>query len=113
MMTRQSDLAEGDEPVFRRQGPSRKSIIALFAVGSLMLVIPLAVVLGSVQLCRSDTTTCFRSEPVRVIFTAFPYVMIGGGVLVGYNMKRVSDSITYDPKRDAADEEDGDNTVPG
>jgi hypothetical protein len=101
------DSGRSGRPAIRRPEPSRKSILLLFTIGSLMLVVPLVTVLASAQLCRSDASECFRSEAVRLTFSGLPYVMIGGGILIGYNMKRISDSITYDARLDDEEESTG------
>jgi len=70
-----------------------KSVIILFAVGAIMLVAPLGTVLSENSICRSNASSCDHSDVYRYLVSSFPYVMLGGGVLIGYNMKRVSDSI--------------------
>jgi hypothetical protein len=57
-----------------------------------MLVLPLALVVSSSPSCGPGTI-CSRSNLYRFGFTLFPYIMLGGGVIIGYNMKRLSDSL--------------------
>ena len=96
-----------DSPNFRRPEPSRRSIFILFAVGSCLLVIPLAVVLSANYFCRIEGV-CHPTEDYRIEVSAFPYVMIGGGIIIGYNMKRISDAARYDEERDG----DGGSSTP-
>jgi hypothetical protein len=80
----------------KRPEMTRKSIFVLFAIGSLMLVIPLGTVLTENSICRSSASACIHSDGYRYLISSFPYVMIGGGLLIGYNMKRISDSINFE-----------------
>jgi len=58
-----------------------------------MLVVPLGTVLAENSICRSNAAACIHSDEYRYLVSLFPYIMIGGGLLIGYNMKRISDSI--------------------
>ena len=58
-----------------------------------MLVAPVGTVLSESSMCRADSASCIHSEVYRYLVSAFPYIMLGGGLLIGYNMKRISDSL--------------------
>ena len=98
-------------PSYRRPDPSRRSIILLFTIGSFLLIIPLSVVLIETPMCRASSAACNTSETYKLAVSAFPYVMIGGGMLIGYNMKRISDSMRYDERDGDASDEDGGDTA--
>ncbi len=85
---------------------TRKSIVVLFSVGALMLVIPVGVVLSESSICRANASACIHSDAYRYLVSAFPYIMITGGLLIGYNMKRVSDSINSENLDDEAEDDE-------
>ncbi len=58
-----------------------------------MLVAPLGVVLSAANVCKSNPAPCVNSIAYKDSVTFLPYVMIGGGVMIAYNMKRISDSL--------------------
>ena len=91
---------------YRRPDPTRRSIVLLFTVGSCLLIVPLAIVLIGSPLCRADSI-CSSNQDYRVEISTFPYVMIGGGILIGYNMKRIADSMKFDNSENG-ESEDGD-----
>jgi hypothetical protein len=89
---------------------SKRSVLILFAVGAIMLVVPLGTVLSENAICKSDTSSCIHSEDYGYLVSAFPYIMLGGGVLIGFNMKRISDAINA-PVEDESDEEADDESL--
>jgi hypothetical protein len=84
---------------------SRKSVIILFTVGAILLVAPVGTVLSENSICRADAASCIHSEAYGYLVSAFPYVMLGGGILIGYNMKRISDAANI-PQIDEESEDD-------
>ncbi len=86
---------------------SRKSVVILFAVGAIMLAVPLGTVLSQNAICKSDTSSCFHSKDYGYLVSAFPYIMLGGGVLIGFNMKRISDAVNapVEDESEGADDE--------
>jgi hypothetical protein len=82
----------------RRKVPSRDSILAFFVIGALLLVIPLFLVLFVGEPCAgllpglSGIPICATLLYKQVV-AALPYFMLVGGVIIGYNLKRVSDSL--------------------
>jgi len=84
---------------------SRKSVIILFTVGAILLVVPVGTVLSENSICRADAASCIHSDAYRYLVSAFPYVMLGGGILIGYNMKRISDAARI-PELDEESEDD-------
>jgi hypothetical protein len=95
----------------KRPEVTRRDVILLFAIGSLMLVIPLGTILTENSMCRANASSCINSESYRYLVSSFPYVMIAGGLLIGYNMKRISDSINYDDQDEEADPDHYDSLV--
>jgi hypothetical protein len=87
---------------------SKRSVVILFTVGAIMLAAPVGTVLSENSACRTDTSSCIHSEAYRYLVSSFPYVMLGGGILIAYNMKRISDSINS-PALDDEDEEGEDD----
>jgi hypothetical protein len=88
----------------KRPEITRRGVILLFVIGSLMLAIPLGTVLAENSACRANSAECIHSDAYRYLVSSFPYVMIGGGLLVGYNMKRISDSINAEEEDEETDE---------
>jgi hypothetical protein len=81
----------------KRKQPSRGSIVTFFVVGSLMIAGPLALMLNWPSVgCSSQLTqgACRGPQLYKTSITILPYVMLAGGAIVVYNMKRVSDSIS-------------------
>jgi hypothetical protein len=85
---------------------SKKSVVILFAVGAIMLVAPLGTALSENSLCKTNATACNHSDDYRYLISSFPYIMLGGGLLIGYNMKRISDSINAQHIDDQEEEDD-------
>lgn len=73
----------------------KASIIKFFTVGGLLLVMPLVVVLDwpTNSCVTSAVDFCMGSHAYKMMTNFLPYVMVVGGVLIGYNMKRISDSL--------------------
>jgi hypothetical protein len=85
---------------------TKRSIAIFFSVGALLLVIPVGVVLSENSACRANASACIHSDAYRYLVSAFPYIMIGGGLLIGYNMKRISDSINLHNLEDETEDEE-------
>ena len=73
----------------------------LFVIGGILLLVPIIVILFSDSTCVDGASTCLGSTTIRIIDTIFPYPMLGGGLLIGYGMKKLADS-----KEESEDEED-------
>jgi hypothetical protein len=95
----------------KRPEITRRGVILLFAIGSLMLVIPLGIVLAENSTCGANPTECIHSEAYRYLVSSFPYIMIGGGLLIAYNMKKISDSINAEEADEESDETRPDSLV--
>jgi len=100
------------QPAFtdrRRKEIPRASVIKFFVVGGLLLVTPLVAVMNwPTRGCEFSTeNVCFGSEAYKVSVTLLPYVMLIGGVIIGYNMKRISDSMNESGERRGNREEEG------
>ena len=79
----------------RNKDIPKASIIKFFTVGGLLLVVPLVAVIDwpTTGCDISAVNFCTGSHAYRMMTTFLPYVMVIGGVLIGYNMKRISDSL--------------------
>lgn len=95
----------------RFQEPTRKSVVLLFTVGALMLVAPLSTVLIENSACRSNVLDCNHSDYYRYLVSAFPYVMLFGGALIAFNMKRISDYTNARAAIEDEEEEDDDGSL--
>ena len=91
---------------------SRASIAKFFIVGGLLLVTPMVFVFNwPSQGCNTSFENfCSGSQFYRTSVTILPYVMVIGGVIIGYNMKRISDSINT---KDSHEEEEEESNDPG
>ncbi|MGI0078786.1 MAG: hypothetical protein ACRECH_04110 [Nitrososphaerales archaeon] len=80
-----------------RRAPSKDSIVAFFIMGTLLLLVPLFLALSFVaQPCaipRTIGSSCTIPPLFKEVLSALPFVMIIGGVMIGYNLKRISDSL--------------------
>jgi len=79
----------------KRGNPSKGSIFVFFIIGGLLVGLPLILVLTwSSTPCRGAVQVfCLGSHLYRMSVLIFPYVMLSGGAIIGYNMKRISDMI--------------------
>jgi hypothetical protein len=69
-----------------------------------MLVVPLSTVVSENSACRADASSCNHTAEYRYLVSAFPYVMLGGGVVIAYNMKRISDHAAHIAEEDEDDD---------
>jgi hypothetical protein len=69
-----------------------------------MLVLPLALVVSSNPSCNPGSA-CSKSTLEKFGISLIPYVMIAGGIIIAYNMKKLSDSLR--PPEPVGDEETG------
>jgi hypothetical protein len=74
----------------------------LFSVGLLLLIVPITVVFFQGYTCTAKSYFCFGIRANKTIDALFPYVMLLGGLLVGYGMKRLADL-----KQEEAKEQEG------
>ena len=95
----------------KRPEVTRRGVIVLFALGSLMLVIPFGTIVTENSMCRANAASCIHSDSYRYLVSSFPYVMIAGGLLIGYNMKRISDTINYEEHDEEPDTDSFDSLV--
>jgi len=76
---------------------TQTSIIFYFLIGGALLVSPLVVVSNwNPQVCSSNSLGQQKcSTPIVYSQTVsfLPFMMVVGGLLIGYNMKRISDSL--------------------
>ena len=104
MSKRNGNLDGGKEQQLRLS-----SVLPLFIVGGLLIAVPLVLVIDWSSNACSFTVKyfCRSSQLYRTGSEILPYVMLAGGAIVGYNMKR-----TYDLANPASDDEgekDGDD----
>ena len=88
---------------WRRKGeqPKRESVIALFVFGFLLMGLPVIFVAywpsGSDCVSGLSRDICTGTEFYGASVRFLPYVMLIGGVLVGWVMKRIADWNTLEP----------------
>jgi hypothetical protein len=87
--------------------PLRATTVAYFALGALLLVLPLLLILtwGSSS-CNQGFNVpsyCVSRSEFKFSASFLPFVMLMGGLIIGYKMKTISDSLK------PPDEEDGEN----
>jgi hypothetical protein len=76
-----------------------------------MLVIPVGTVLTENSICRASASACNHTDAYRYLVSSFPYVMLSGGLLIGYNMKRISDAMNFDHRNEEMDSDYSDPLV--
>jgi hypothetical protein len=94
----------------QRKLSPRNSVIGFFVVGGMLLVIPFTLVMVWGSSICSPAQTLSAGPPLYcpspVVFKSFisffPFLMVIGGVLIGYNLKRISDSLL--PPKEERDE---------
>jgi hypothetical protein len=89
-----------------RKEPSRASLVALFIVGALLLAGPLLLVVGwapsstSPRYCSSlFSSFCKNKELYQTSAEVLPYVMLVGGAVIAYGIRRVANSVSLDSKQ--------------
>lgn len=86
--------------------------IRYFTVGAALLVVPLIVIitLGSPACTQGPSVPsyCVSSSTFKFLSSFLPFVMVVGGVLIGYRMKKISDSLK--PEDDEDEEREDDNS---
>jgi hypothetical protein len=71
-----------------------------------MLVLPVILILWSSNACSSATQViCRTSQFYKDSTIILPYVMLAGGAIIGYNMKRAYDLAKQESGADDEDEE--------
>ena len=75
--------------------PSKQSIYVLFTIGCIMIGLPLLLVLDwSSTTCKGAAQTfCAGSKLFKESTTVLPYVMLAGGAVMAYCMKKISERI--------------------
>ena len=90
----------------------RKSSVLLFVAGAILLVVPLILVViwdgPACSLAQTITVGnagyCPSLRLFKGLTSLFPFLMVIGTVLIGYNLKRISDSLL--PPKEESDEDD-------
>jgi cytochrome bd-type quinol oxidase subunit 2 len=85
------------------------SMIWLFVIAGLLLTVPFALVLiwdssfclPGQGLSFATTSLCPSPGLFKNFISFFPFLMVIGAVLIGYNLKRISDSLL--PPREESD----------
>jgi hypothetical protein len=80
--------------------PKRNSLLIFFVAGAILLVIPLILVLfwnGAAcgfgdRLSVLSNNYCLSPRLLKSFTSLFPFLMVIGAVLIGFNLKRISDS---------------------
>ncbi|SRR5487761_409428 len=92
--------------------PARNSTFLFFLLGGILLVVPLIFVLvWNSSICSLSQTAstgatgyCPSTHLFKSLISFFPFLMVIGTVLIGYNLKRISDSLL--PPKEETDEDD-------
>jgi hypothetical protein len=91
--------------------PRSLKSIGYFSVGAVLLVLPLALVLlwGSASCSTNGPTPayCVSPQTLKMAGSFFPFVMLIGAVLIGYRMKKISDSLLPQEEESDDDESQG------
>jgi len=74
------------------------------------LVAPVGTVLSENSMCKADASSCNHTEAYRYLVSAFPYIMLAGGALIAFNMKRISDHINSSQEDDDETEREDDGS---
>lgn len=91
-------------------GWNSRSVIIFFVSGLVLLLVPLTLILvWSGPACglaegQKSGEFCPTHQLFDTFVSLFPFLMVIGGVLIGYNLKRISDSLL--PPKEADDGED-------
>lgn len=98
--------------IFHSKGLSKSSIIKFFVVGSILLVSPIVLAaFWQTTSCNHEfEDLCLGSQFYKSSISFLPYVMIIGGLIIGFNMKRISDSIIANEKEDSDTDESNDGS---
>lgn len=91
--------------------PTRNSVLIFFIAGAIFLVVPMILVLfwdgpscgfgDKFSVVPNDY--CLSPHLLKSFASFFPFLMVIGAVLIGYNLKRISDS--YLPPKEESDED--------
>ncbi|MDH2900950.1 MAG: hypothetical protein PXY39_08245 [archaeon] len=92
--------------------PARNSTFLFFFLGAILLVVPLIfVIVWDSPICSLSQTAstgasgyCPSTHLFKSLISFFPFLMVIGTVLIGYNLKRISDSLL--PPKEETDEDD-------
>ena len=83
---------------------SRRSVVTFFVIGAIFISAPVVLVISSPS--GSSCASAFMREICQgsrfywASVNFFPYLMLIGGLIAGYNMKRVADSESYEENSD-------------
>jgi hypothetical protein len=68
------------------------SLLRLFSVGVTLLLAPVLIAIWQADVCAVRSVYCFVPIYGKMIDSILPYVMLGGGLFVGYGMKKLADT---------------------
>lgn len=63
-----------------------------FVLGGILLVGPLLIIAWQGDVCATRTVTCLGIADNKIFDTIFPYLMVAGGLFIGFGMKRFADA---------------------
>lgn len=61
-------------------------------MGTILLLSPIMVVVFQGSACSSFLTYCLGDNINKYVDAFLPYVMLAGGLFIGYSMKKIADS---------------------
>jgi hypothetical protein len=80
----------------RSKLPSKRTLGAFFAVGAILLVAPMALVFfwtpDPTCTHSAQRASLCNSEIYNRTISFLPFVMLAGGAMIAFNMKRISDA---------------------
>jgi hypothetical protein len=88
---------------------SGASTLSYLATGAVLLIVPVALisVWGSQNCTTSPAASyCIPSKDFKVAIDFLPFLMLIGGILIGYKMKKISDSLLPPPDEEEAQNRD-------
>lgn len=88
-------------------------MISFFVIGGILLVLPLALILfwnssGCYAIGSRVEGYCPSSYEFRILLSFLPFLMLVGGVLIGYNLKKVSDRFSPPEEEEEEGEQESD-----
>jgi len=105
-------MSDNDDSHPKRGELTRRSILLFFLIGGVLLVVPLVIVFSwDPRTCTSTPVglSCKVPSVYAATVRFLPFVMILGGVIVAFNLKRISDSMRLHEEEEESEsgEEEG------
>jgi hypothetical protein len=96
---------------------NKNSMLAFFVVGAILMITPLTLIIiwdnpncAFAQTSLASNSFCLSPHLLKGFASFSPFVMVVGAILIGYNLKRISDSFL--PPVEDSDESDAEISEP-